>query len=173
MSHMPEFLDIAKDLIKNKKLIKKGSKWFGTFTDGIKQVNPTEYIVANSANFKKANLLYDGNTYFSGMSKESYNKLLNNGGLDALNWTTTAKTYADDIAKNLDGLTVSSIVGQNKKQHTLLPFKGNTRPTPTSYSALNQPVGVDINNITKTFKNKKFQGTINLPEILLTIPALL
>jgi hypothetical protein len=167
MSHMPEYLEVAKKLIKDKQLFfdKTAKKWFGIFPNGVKSVNPTEYIVANSNNFKKSGLIFDGDTYFSGMSLNNYNKLLNNGGKDALNWTTTAETYAEDIANNTIGPVVHSIVGNTKKTHYLLPYKGNTRPDPSNYSAVNTPVGAVINNKTKTFLNNPLDGTVDIPEI--------
>ena len=52
-----------------------------------------------------------------------------------------------------------------KKKHYLLPYKGNTRPDPSNYSAVNTPVGADINNKTKTFLNNPLDGTVDIPEI--------
>jgi hypothetical protein len=99
------------------------------------------------------------------MSNENYNKLINNGGIGALNWATTTKTYAEDIATNTKGPVISSIVGVNGKEHNLLPFKGNTRPDPSNYSKPGKPVGADINNVTQEYLGKPLEGTVNIPEI--------
>ena len=89
-SHLPEYLDLAKKMLKDKSLYfdTSNKKWIGKFINGEMEVIPEEYIVANSKAFKNSGLYYDGQKWISGMSQEQFNELLRNGGLGHENWAS-------------------------------------------------------------------------------------
>lgn len=144
MSHMPEYLKIAKDFTKNGMLYKnpKTNKWMGKFADGDVEVVPEEYIVAHSNAFKNSGLKYDGRTYYSGMSTDNFLKMLKSTkGFNK--WKTTTRGYAESLANNKGqkGKVVESMVGEEGKVHELLPYAENTKPTPLDYRLPGREVG--------------------------------
>ena len=146
-SHLPEYLDLAKKL-KGKALYRNSKgKWIGKFSDGEKEVVPEEFIVAHSKAFNKSGLLYDGKTYNSGMSRENYEKLLNNGGLDVINWGTDNVHYAKGIASNVDfsgPRLAKSLVGKKTAYRELEPDPSIADPSPMGYDRPGIQVGETI-----------------------------
>lgn len=123
-SHIPEYEQLATSLQKSGELYKDSSgKWFGKFSDGSLEVNPEEYIVAHSKAFKD-NWHWDGKRRGSAMSIENYNKLLDNGGLDAANWATN-NTVQQGIFSHQrgDGPVVQTLVGDKKVESRVVPSK--------------------------------------------------
>ena len=123
-SHLPEYEQLAKSLQESGELYKDFSgKWFGKFADGSLEVNPEEYIVAHSKTFKD-NWHWDGKRRGSAMSIENYNKILNNGGLDAANWATD-NTVQQGIFSHQrgDGPIVQTLVGDKKVESRVVPSK--------------------------------------------------
>ena len=123
-SHLPEYEQLAKSLQESGELYKDSSgKWFGKFSDGSLEVSPEEYIVAHSKAFKN-NWYWDGKRRGSAMSIENYNKILDNGGLDAANWVTD-NTVQQGIFSHQrgDGPIVQTLVGDKKVESRVIPSK--------------------------------------------------
>lgn len=119
MSHMPEFLDIAKKNI-NKTLVKKSDGWYGQFADGWKKTSLEDYIVSLSDSFKKSGLEWDGVVRYNALRKEAYDDMIKRNGV--ANWTTTSGQQGSIFARERDnGPLLRNVVAKDSKyQHRKL-----------------------------------------------------
>lgn len=128
-SHLPEYLDIGRRM-KTSGVLRQNDKgkWLGKFADGDMEVVPEEYIVAHSNAFKNTGLHYDGQRWFSGMSKENYNELLQNGGLGIPNWASNNSAvyskYGDKVVNMVGKGSNEKLVQSPPKAHSN-SFYGN------------------------------------------------
>ena len=128
-SHIPEYYEIAKNMLNQKQLYSSNGKWYGTFSDGAREVNPEEYIVAHSNAFKNNGWIYDGVNRRRAMTSVQYNDLIKNGGLGKTKWTTDSRDQAQAFSSEgprRGGKVVNTIVGNVPKE--------NWKYRPTNYA---------------------------------------